>query len=299
MATNLLDELFDAPLYKPFQLPSDNASTALRSLRLGQQAKLDRYCPICSASTTWTVLVSESDKRDSSIESAVAVGGSRSAPRLKDWADDFTLRLYCAREYVHQCALFFNVEGPPINAVLESRLAKKEERKPLPPTVVMKVGQHPSVADIQLGTLKAYEDGMSVQQRKEFVRAINTSAHGFNVAACVHYRRVFEGVLFEARDAKMKAESMTAWPAFNGMRTDERIAALRPYLPQFMVDHPHLYGILSKGVHELTEEECGDAMPTLRQSIELMLQDKVDVIRREKRRQAASVMLAQTADKHK
>jgi hypothetical protein len=83
------------------------------------------------------------------------------------------------------------------------------------------------------------------------------------------------------------------------MRTDERIAALNHYLPQFMVEHLHLYGILSKGVHELTEVDCGDAMPVLRQAIELMIHDKVDAIRREKRRKVASVLLAQTVDKHK
>ncbi len=144
-----------------------------------------------------------------------------------------------------------------------------------------------------------YERLSHLLQRKEFVRAINTSAHGFNVAACVHYRRVFESVLSDAREAKATTEGLKDWPEFELMRTNERIAALRPYLPQFMVDHPHLYGILSKGVHELTEEECGDAMPALRQSIELMLQDKVDAVRREKRRQTASTLLAQTVDKHK
>lgn len=299
MSTTLVDELFDAPLYKAFQLPSDGASSAIKSLRLGHTPRIDRYCPACKASTTWTITPSDSDKREASLESAVVVGGHGPGPKPRNWADDFTLRFFCAREHMHQCTLFFNVEGPPIKLVLENKMAKKEEQKPLPPTVVMKIGQYPSLSDIQLGTLKEYEEGMSVQQRKEFVRAINTSAHGFNVAACVHYRRVFESVLFEARDAMMKDTGRADWPEFDRLRTDEKIAEVRAYLPQFMVDHPHLYSILSKGVHELTEEECGEAMPTLRQSIELMLQDKVDAIRREKRRQSASAMLARTVDKHK
>lgn len=294
----LLETLFDAPLYQEVPLNSDAPSNVLRGLRTNPLQRLDRHCPACGKSTTWTLAIAAEDEQKSKVERATVIGSEYGVPPNFDWLGDFNLRLYCARQNLHLCTLFFAVEAPAVQLLMLNRMAKMDEREPLPPTKVVKVGQYPSLSDIQLGTLKDYEEGMTVQQRKEFVRAINTSAHGFNVAACVHYRRVFESVLFEARDAKLQAEGKAEWPDFEKLRTDERIAALREYLPQFMVEHPHLYAILSKGVHGLTEEECGAAMPVLRQAIELMLQDKVDAIRKERRRAAASTLLAQTANKH-
>lgn len=296
---SLLETLFDAPLYQAVQLESETGSKVLRGLRTTAGQRLDRYCPECGKSTTWTVAIAAEDDRNAKLEKAAVIGSGAGGPPTFNWLADFYLRLYCARQSLHQCTQFFAVEAPPVQLLIHNRMANADEKQPVPPTKVLKIGQYPSLTDIQLGTLKEYEEGMTVQQRKEFVRAINTSAHGFNVAACVHYRRVFESVLLEARDAKLKAEGVEAWPEFERLRTDERIAALAEYLPQFMVEHPHLYGILSKGVHELTEEECGEAMPVLRQAIELMIQDKVDAIRKEKRRAVASTLLARTVDKHK
>lgn len=295
----MLETLFDAPLYQAVELEYDAASKVLRGLRTTAGQRLDRHCPACGKSTTWTVGIASEDERNAKIENATVIGSGGAPPKF-NWVDDLHLRLHCARQSLHKCTLFFAVEAPPVQLLFQSRTANADEKKkPMPPTKILKIGQYPSLTDIQLGTLKEYEEGMTVQQRQEFVRAINTSAHGFNVAACVHYRRVFESVLFDARDAKLKADGTVTWPEFEKLRTDERIAALREYLPQFMVDHPHLYGILSKAVHELTEQECGQTMPVLRQAIELMIQDKVDAIRKEKRRAAASTLLAQTVDKHK
>lgn len=295
----MLETLFDAPLYQSVQLEYEADSKVLRGLRTTAGQRLDRHCPACGKSTTWTVAIASDDERNAKLEHSAVIGLGGGGPPKFNWVGDFHLRLYCARQNLHQCTMYFAVEGPPVQLLVQNKTANADEKKPVPPTKILKIGQYPSLTDIQLGTLKEYEEGMTVQQRKEFVRAINTSAHGFNVAACVHYRRVFESVLFDARDAKLKADGTTAWPEFEKFRTDERIAALREYLPQFMVEHPHLYGILSKAVHELTEEECGEAMPVLRQAIELMIQDKVDAIRKEKRRAAASTLLAQTVDKHK
>lgn len=68
---------------------------------------------------------------------------------------------------------------------------------------------------------------------------------------------------------------------------------LRGHLPEFMAEHPELYSILSKGVHELTEEECARELPMLRQAIELIMEDRVTEQRRRKQREAASKLVAQ------
>ena len=37
---------------------------------------------------------------------------------------------------------------------------------------------------------------------------------------------------------------------------DEKIKTLTGYLPPFIVEQNSIYGILSKGIHELSEEDC-------------------------------------------
>jgi hypothetical protein len=291
----MLEQFFDAPLYHALKLEHSSAISTLQGLRTSR-GQLDRYCPKCGKSTTWQVSVTTEDESRAKMARAAAAslnGGSIS----QVWLQDFGLTLRCARDTKHRCTLHFAVEVHPRKPRAESASAPQSEAKYEFEVTVRKVGQYPSLADIQLGNLAEFEDGISMEQRKEFVRAVNTSAHGFNVAACVHYRRVFEGALREAYDEKLRTEGMPDWPDYAKMRTDERIDALKGYVPQFLAEHPHLYTILSKGVHELTEEECGEAMPVLREAIELMLHEKVDAIRREKRRSAASKLIARTLNK--
>ncbi|MGH8586431.1 MAG: hypothetical protein ACREWE_09700 [Gammaproteobacteria bacterium] len=90
------------------------------------------------------------------------------------------------------------------------------------------------------------------------------------------YRRVFENVLIEARDQHMTENGMHAWPEFERASIDQRIK---------LSEHPHLYRILSLGVHQLTEEQCAH--------------DRVNAIREQKQREAISRLLAQSVDRNK
>ena len=44
-----------------------------------------------------------------------------------------------------------------------------------------------------------------------------------------------------------------------------------------------MYGILSKGLHELSEQECLEAFPVMRVGIELILDEKIEAAEREKK----------------
>ena len=60
----------------------------------------------------------------------------------------------------------------------------------------------------------------------------------------------------------------------------EKIKLLADYLPEFMVQHAGIYGILSKGIHELTEDECLTYFTTIKAGIKLILDE--EIARREK-----------------
>ena len=47
----------------------------------------------------------------------------------------------------------------------------------------------------------------------------------------------------------------------------ERIKMLGGYLPEVLINNTTIYGILSKGIHELSEEECRKYFPVVKECI--------------------------------
>ena len=46
---------------------------------------------------------------------------------------------------------------------------------------------------------------------------------------------------------------------------------LSDYLPKFLIDNHVFYGIVSKGIHELSEEECINYFPVMQDCIIMIL----------------------------
>lgn len=57
---------------------------------------------------------------------------------------------------------------------------------------------------------------------------------------------------------------------------DEKVNFLNEYLPSQLVEMKAVYGILSKGVHELSERECLTYFPALKLSITLILDQRIE-----------------------
>lgn len=289
-------QLIAAPLYVPIGLKFRTSNAELRALRAYDQA-WDMYCPDCGERSTFWAVVSadfqqrlKAEKLEGAIPATAGVGrvALQAGSTITPWTEDFSLRATCSRKG-HAAVYHFKVTMPPMLGV------KTEDA---PPVKVAKIGQWPSLTDFELGDLSRFEEGMTRAQRKEFVRGINSAAHGFSVAACVYFRRVFESVLMDARREYMQTNQLRAWPDFDKARTDERIRMLRGYLPEFMIEHPQLYSILSLGVHELTEQECAEELPMLRQAIELIMEDRVTEARKRKQREQVSKLIAQRVNHH-
>lgn len=54
---------------------------------------------------------------------------------------------------------------------------------------------------------------------------------------------------------------------FERARVAEKIKMLEGYLPDILVKNATIYGILSKGIHELSEEECRKYFPVVKECI--------------------------------
>jgi hypothetical protein len=143
--------------------------------------------------------------------------------------------------------------------------------------ILTKVGQYPSLADLQLDGVKKYSKLLK-KQHVEFTKAIGLHAHGIGIGSMVYLRRIFEQLIEEFHQ---KALSFEDWDdeEYRRRRLNERIKLLNDRipnaLPSFLVENPNLYSVMSKHIHELTELECLRDFPTVRICIELILDERL------------------------
>jgi hypothetical protein len=76
-------------------------------------------------------------------------------------------------------------------------------------------------------------------------------------------------------------------------RSKSRFDGLFKELPEFLVKNTILYGILSKGVHELDEEECHEYFEIVRIAIEEILDEKMNREEKKRRQSLVSGKLSQ------
>ena len=155
---------------------------------------------------------------------------------------------------------------------------------------VTKIGQYPTVADFHISEIKEYSKLLSKDKLKEFTRAIGLAANGVGIGSFVYLRRIFEYLIAQAysiakdKDAIVEAD-------FRRARMDEKIELLHSYLPAFLVENKTMYSILSLGIHELAEETCLAHFDTLRVGIEIILDEKLDELRKKEKVEAAKQKL--------
>lgn len=143
--------------------------------------------------------------------------------------------------------------------------------------MLWKVGQWPSLADLQFGKVdQQFSQVLDEKYLKSFKKAIGLAAHGENIGSYVHLRRVFENLVWDVF-SEHESEIDLSIDSFRGLRMQEKLKRLKQFLPegiQEMNTHT-IYAVLSKGIHELEEEECGKYFDILKISIELILEERV------------------------
>jgi hypothetical protein len=159
-----------------------------------------------------------------------------------------------------------------------------------------KIGQYPSVADLHMADIGKYRRILGEERYKELSRAVGLIAHGIGIGSFVYLRRIFEFLIEEAHQAASKEQGFDE-QAYTGLRTDERILLLQSHLPDFLVENRALYGILSKGIHALSEEECLRYFDTVRVGIELILDEKIERVQRQKKQEQATAAIAELRGK--
>jgi hypothetical protein len=237
--------LLEVPLYKSF--PFDPTGDDYKSVGMLKYftGNIDCYCIGCRKESVFQAL------RQSNYDAFMAEVVSEERAELT--ADHIiSIELFCTRNTTHRLHYIFRIENNNIT----------------------KIGQSPSMADLSSIELQKYRKILSVELFAEFNRAIGLISHGVGIGAFVYLRRIFESLILKAHG---RTESKTDWDegVYQGSRMDEKINLLKDFLPPFMVEHKSLYSILSKGIHDLSEEECLAAFPIVKAGIEMILDEEI------------------------
>ena len=161
-----------------------------------------------------------------------------------------------------------------------------------------KIGQYPSVADLSFPELKEYRKVMTKEDEKELKRAIGLFASGIGVGSFVYLRRIFERIIVTAsrkaiEEGKIKEEE------FGKAHVDEKIKMLAEYLSKSLANNPVFYGIISKGIHELSEEDCIEFFPVMQSFIMMILRQWEKIRRDEEEEKKLAASLSHIAAKVK
>jgi hypothetical protein len=157
--------------------------------------------------------------------------------------------------------------------------------------IFQKIGQYPSIADLNKAEIDKYRKILG-DKHKEFSKAIGLFSHGVGIGSFVYLRRIFENLIEDAHQEATKADSWDE-EKYSRIRMDEKIELLKGYLPTFLVKNRTIYSILSKGVHQLSEEECLKYFNSLRLGIELILDERLERLNREAKIKEAEKSLSE------
>lgn len=163
---------------------------------------------------------------------------------------------------------------------------------------IEKVGQYPSIADIHIAQIKQYSKVLNKQYMKDFTRAIGLAANGVGTGSFVYLRRVFEHLVDELSKEAI-ANGDVDEQTFATSKMDQKLKLLENYLPDVLKDNKPLYGVLSKGIHELSEDECLEYFSVVREVIELILDEREYLRQQEEKKKRARNNLSIIAGKLK
>ena len=277
------DYLLQEHLYETLIYGDGDIEKILKILYFGET--YDSYCTACGREATFKARQTIPSEYVSALhneQNLRKLGSNPSPVRIRH--DVFCVRAACTRNN--------SADHMQQYYILNDRTEFKDDgKKSLMQNVIIKIGQYPSFADLQIPRMKKYMSVIDRPLLTELNKAIGLASHDVGVGAYVYLRRVFEALVEEAHKVASLAPRWNE-KIYKKSRMNEKIKRLKNYLPEFLVEHPAMYALLSKGVHELTEAECLDHFKTLQIGIELILDQKIEKADRERKVKDAKAALS-------
>ncbi len=250
------DIFLEMPPYQRYTLEESTRSRVAHIENF--RGTFDCYCVSCKKESTFVDVLSvpgnpplpPPGRRDVRNHSTLLVGTSASPPPLED--KSFTCRFVCTRNKRHTIEFHFRVQQG----------------------CLLKIGQFPSMMDLKTYGYRKYQSILGDRYR-ELTKAAGLFAHGLGIGSFVYLRRIFERLITEAHQRAAQADGWDDSQWKDSLRIEEKIRLLRSHLPAFLAENRSIYAVLSKGIHELSEEECLRYFPVIRESIEAILDEQL------------------------
>lgn len=223
---------------------------------------IDSYCPICKKDTTFNSENSDQQELSDLLGDAGMYSGFPGDNRAITLIEELEKRCVFIRKFncprkpfdtAHSQIFIFRVIG----------------------TTLIKVGQHPTLADLSKENLKKYRK-LNDDVYSELNRAVGLSTHGVGIGSFVYLRRIIEKHIVFPKIKELLAEGIVTDEQISKSDFKEKIKLSKDRLPSFLVENTKIYSILSKGIHELEEEECKSYFPILRTAIEIVLDEEIE-----------------------
>lgn len=243
---------FEMPLYKEIVITEANLKKI--SELIDFSSTIDAYCIYCGKESVF-----ENNNRP-----GYGIPALRAC--VESESEEYFITSYiCTRNSAHEYISYFQIGS----------------------SVIQKVGQFPSVADLQIPQIQKYRKLLGNEKYKEFTRALGLAAHGVGIGSFVYLRRIFEELIERAHSIASQNPEFEE-EEYKRDRIEEKILLLKDLLPKFLVKHRPIYSILSKGIHELSEEECLKYFNPIRVGIELILDEKLKELDKKEKEKKAS-----------
>jgi len=251
--------VFETPLYE--ELYIENEKKLFRMVKIGS-SRVDGHCLYC--------------KKNSVFFSNFEIKGESVSIRHSITGYHF-LKFTCARCHLQNIIVCVLISAETTDFTTQMKKIK-----------IRKIGQWPTHADLANKELDKYLKVLSTEDRGEIARANGLAAHGVNIGAFVYLRRVFERLIYRAFERSALEMNRDD---FSKLRMPEKMDTVKEQLPKFVREHKNIYRILSKGIHELNESECGKYYEILKQSIILILDREKEIALREESEEKLGKML--------
>lgn len=243
-----IDFFLEVPIYKAFLIDPEQYVKIIQIEHF--RGNMDCYCLDCKKESVFHVLRTINDD---AFNNMVRISAKNIYQYQFINDHYFNISFICSRNAAHKIYYTFQIKN----------------------NKFMKIGQSPSMADIANQNIKKYRKILPAELFGEFSRSIGLVSHGVGIGSFVYLRRIFEYLISKAY---IKAKKEPNWDdnTYQKSRMDEKVILLKNHLPTFLVEQRALYSILSKGIHELTEQECLNAFPIVMTGIELILDEKLN-----------------------
>jgi len=254
-----LEIYLNAPLYKRY---GKEVSGEVENL----DSTLDMYCVECKQDSVFKRREKTPRQIMAGVTSPMPSGGGSFYKPDPELSRTYSVEFECSRNKNHVAVFLFRVDGQSFS----------------------KIGEYPSRADRLYPGIRKYEKELG-SYYEELKTAFHLHLHNVGIGSFVYLRRVLEKVVYDVAVRKYTGQpdwNLEKWKE-SKRRFDNIIEDLADELPEFLVKNTILYGILSKGIHELNEEECQEYFEVVQAAIEEILDDKMS--RDEKRGRQSSV----------